>query len=189
MNKDATESLKGGEIGIFPTDTAYGIGCRIDNINSVRKIYKLRNRPEEKALLALVSSLDMAREYVTITEDVQKRLINKYWPGGLTIILNCNIEKVPGIVRANGETLAVRWPEHSQLCEIIEEVGVPIVAPSANFSGQSTPFSIDEVDRTLLKAVDFIIEGVCTMRGVSTIINATVNPWRIVRQGVVQINS
>lgn len=190
MNDDEIiRNFKDGKVGIFPTDTAFGMGCRIDNAPSIERIYKIRNRPEEKALLALVSSVEMAEQYVTIPNVVKVQLVEKYWPGGLTVILNCNQEKIPSVVRANGSTLAVRWPDHNRICNIIESVGVPIVAPSANFSGGKTPLSLDEVDRNLLEAVDFTVSGMCTIKGVSTIIDATVTPWKIVREGVVQIRS
>jgi L-threonylcarbamoyladenylate synthase len=184
---DVIEKLKKGEVGIFPTDTAFGIGCRMDNIESVGRVYELRNRPSEKALLALVSSIKMAEEYVTIPESVKKDLIEKYWPGGLTLVLECKKEKVPAVVRANGGTLAIRFPDHPVLVSIIEKVGVPIVAPSANFSGSPTPFSLDEVDTDLLSKVDFVLPGVCTIKGVSTIVDTTVEPWEMIREGVVKV--
>lgn len=186
-NDEIVNNFRDGKVGIFPTDTAFGIGCRIDAQTSIERIYKIRNRPEEKALLALVSSVEMAEQYVTIPSEVKTQLVEKYWPGGLTIILNCNVEKVPSVVRADGPTLAVRWPDHKMLCDIITRVGVPIVAPSANFSGELTPLSMDEVDSRLLEAVDFNVSGVCTIKGVSTIIDTTVTPWKIVREGVVKL--
>lgn len=184
----AIKYLKNGKIGIFPTDTAFGIGCRMDDEEAVRRVYKIRNRPEEKALLVLVSSLQMAEEYVFIGDEVREKLINKYWPGGLTLILRCNEEIVPGIVRAGGETLAVRMPGHEVLRNIIEKVGVPIVAPSANFSGYPTPLKLSEVDKKLQNMVDFVLSGVCTMKGVSTIIDCAKKPWITVRQGVLIVN-
>ena len=186
-NDDAIQNFTEGKVGIFPTDTAYGIGCRIDDAAAVERIYKIRSRPEEKALLALVSSVKMAKQYVEISHELEEKLIDKYWPGGLTIILNCNEEKIPSVVRANGSTLAVRWPDHKELCKIIEAVGVPIVAPSANLSGGETPLDLFEVDKALIDSVDFSISGVCTIRGVSTIIDTTVTPWKIIREGVVEI--
>ncbi len=190
MNDDEIiKNFKDGKVGIFPTDTAFGMGCRIDEVSAIERIYKIRNRPEEKALIALVSSVEMAEQFVTIPREVKVHLIEKYWPGGLTIILNCYQEKIPSIVRANGPTLAVRWPDQRKLCRIIEGVGVPIVAPSANFSGKKTPLELNEVDKNLLTAVDFVVSGVCTIKGVSTIIDATVTPWKIVREGVVSVKS
>jgi L-threonylcarbamoyladenylate synthase len=130
----------------------------------------------------------MAEEYVKIEKDVYENLIKKYWPGGLTIILKCKIDKVPDTVRAGGNTLAVRFPNHPVLQSIISSIGVPIVAPSANFSGAPTPARLDQVDIVLKDKVDFILPGMCTMEGVSTIIDCTKTPWKVLRKGVVDLN-
>lgn len=185
---EAVQKLKEGKIGIFPTDTAYGVGCRADDEAAVKKVYMIRNRPEEKALLILVDSLEMASQYSEVNDNVKEKLINHYWPGGLTIILPCKTEKIPPAVRANGPTIAIRLPNNPMIGEVIKKVGVPIVAPSANFSGELTPFSLEDVDQALLKEVDFVLPGVCTMKDISTIIDTTVSPWKIVREGVIKLD-
>lgn len=181
------EKIKHGEVGIFPTDTAFGIGCRMDKPDSVSRIFDLRNRPREKAMLILVASIEMAREYVDIPNDTKEKLLEKFWPGGLTVILKCNTNKVPEVVRAAGDTLAVRLPDHKQLVELIKKVGFPLIAPSANYAGDTTPVRLSEVDSTLLSKVDFVINGVCTMEGVSTIVDVTDGQYKILRQGVVKL--
>src|SRR5579872_3564444 len=118
----AIEILKNGGIGIFPTDTVYGIGCRLDNEDSLKKLFKIRNRPQEKAVLAVVDSVEMAEKYVKISDDVRSKLINKFWPGGLTIVLPCNLEKVPEIARGGGVTLGVRQTSLSVLLKILKEI-------------------------------------------------------------------
>lgn len=186
--QEVIDRLRNGKIGIFPTDTAFGIGCRMDSKDSVEKIYQIRNRPLEKSLLVLVSSIDMAKEYVEVSKDVENLLIKKYWPGGLTIILRVKKGKVLPIVNSGGETLAVRLPRHPALQKIIHEVGVPIVAPSANFSGEPTPVEFSEIDPHLMQKVDFVMKGMCTMKGVSTIIDCSNTSWKIVREGLVKVD-
>lgn len=185
--EEIVKGLKEGKIGIFPTDTAYGIGCRMDNASAVERVFAIRKRPLEKAVLVLVSSVEMAEQYVNIPPEVRAKLVDAHWPGGLTIILNCDTDKVPAIVRSEGTTLAIRLPDHPALVKIIESLGVPLIAPSANFSTEKTPLSFEEVDENLKSQVDFVMTGVCTIKGVSTIVDATVNPWKIVRQGVVNV--
>lgn len=187
--QEVIEKFKKGKVGIFPTDTAYGIGCRMDNEDAVKRIYDIRHRPAEKSLLVLVSSVEMANKYVYIEKEVEKELINKFWPGGLTIIFKCKKGKVLPIVNAGKDTLAVRLPNHPVLKKIINEVGAPIVAPSANFSGEDTPIAFSDVDPHLMQKVDFVINGVCTIKGISTIIDVTTQPWKVVRKGVVEIHS
>ncbi len=185
--EDVINRFKKGNVGIFPTDTAFGIGCRMDDEDAVRRVYSIRKRPTDKSLLVLVSSAEMASEYVDIDSEVKEKLIDTFWPGGLTIVFKCKKDKVPGVVNSNGQTLAVRFPNHRLMQEIIEKVGVPLVAPSANFSGGDTPYTFSEIDPMLMQKVDFVLNGVCTMKGVSTIIDVTKRPWKIIRDGVVAL--
>ncbi len=185
----AIDVLNNGGIVIFPTDTAFGIGCRIDDSKAVSRLFKIRRRPENKAVPVLVNSINMTREYVEeIPQDVEN-LMKKYWPGALTIILRCNRVRVPALVRGGGETLGVRIPNNKITQKIISKVGVPILGPSANFSGCKTPYSFEELDRKLIDLVDFVVRGE-TSGGemVSTVIDCSVKPWSLVRGGAIKIN-
>lgn len=186
-NQEIIEILKKGGVGIFATDTAYGLGCVMDNKEAIERVFRLKKRPETKPLLVLASSIEMAEKYVEMGIDV-KKLTKKYWPGGLTIILKCKRNKVLKLVTANSNTLAVRLPDNEILRSIIEKVGVPIVAPSANIAGEKTPYTLEEVDSDLIKKVDFVLPSECTMGEVSTILDAIVVPWKVVRQGVVKLS-
>ena len=183
----AIDIFRNGGIVIFPTDTAYGIGCRMDNESSVRKVFDIKKRSLDNALLILVDSIEMAEEYVEIPEGVRERLVNKHWPGGLSLFLKCKAGKVPGIVTANTSILAVRWPKHKTIVDIIRKLGIPIIATSANISGEKTPYSLDQVDPRILDQVDYVIEGECTYKKESTIVDTTVTSWKIVREGAVKV--
>lgn len=185
----AVRIFKNGGIVIFPTDTAIGIGCRIDKAESVKKIFDLKKRDYSKPLMILVDSLQMAQEYVSIPNEVQDKLLNKYWPGGLTVFLKCYLEKVPSVVRSGTDTLALRLPAHKDIRDIIKKIGVPIIATSANFSGEVTPYSIAEVNKELLSKVDFVLDGECTFKKESTIIDCTIKPWKVLRTGAVRIHN
>ncbi|MDO8657548.1 MAG: L-threonylcarbamoyladenylate synthase [Candidatus Levybacteria bacterium] len=189
--KKAIEIFKNGGIVIFPTDTAIGIGCRIDNENAVKRLFKIRKRPENKPILALVNSVEMAQNYLfPIPKDVQHKLIDNYWPGALTIVLKCSTDKVPFLVRGGGNTLGVRIPNNSTLLELISAVGVPIVAPSANFAGDKTSYSFADLNPELAKQADYILdEKISLKKNVSTIIDCTVTPWKVIRQGVTKVSN
>jgi len=190
---EAVNFLKNGGIVIFPTDTAIGIGCRIDNEDAVKKIFKIRNRPENKPVLALVDSVEMAEKYLLpIPQKVKDELIKFYWPGKLTIILQSRIDNVPNLVRGGENTLGIRFPKDPMLLELIKKVGVPIVAPSANFAGDKTPFSFKDLNQKLVKQVDYVLNKKTNSpadgeKDVSTVIDCTVTPWKIIRNGAVQI--
>ncbi len=187
----AVEVFRNGGIVIFPTDTAIGIGCRIDREDSLKKLFQIRKRPENKPVLVLVDSVKMAQKYLlSIPEEVKDKLISQYWPGRLTIILKCNKNRVPSIVRGGGDTLGVRFPNNKNLLELIREVGVPIVAPSANFAGEKTPFKFEDLNLELVRQVDYVLSGEKSLeKNVSTVINCSVKPWKIVRQGAIRIQN
>jgi L-threonylcarbamoyladenylate synthase len=184
----AVHILKNGGIVIFPTDTAFGVGCRIDDEKAVKRLFTLRKRPETKAVPLLVSSLHMAQEYVKeIPQEVIEKLITPYWPGALTIVLKSRIDKVPGLVRGGGETIGLRVPDHLTTLALIDGVGVPILGTSANFAGEQTPYNFESLDTGLKKLVDFVVPGECHQREASTVIDCTKIPWQILRQGRVTI--
>lgn len=191
MNSDikkAIKVLKDGGIVIFPTDTAFGIGCRIDNEESVQRLFKIRKRPVTQAIPVLVDTVKMAQRYLSpIPKEVVDKLIEPYWPGALTIILYCNRVKVPSLVRGDGETLGVRIPNHKAARAIIRGVGVPILGPSANFHGEKTPYHFSQLDPELVKLVDYVVPGECLVGEASTIIDCSKNPWKILRQGGVKL--
>lgn len=187
--QNAIEILRNRGIGIFPTDTAFGIGCRIDNKDSVQRLFEIRNRPHDKAVPVLVSSVEMAQEYLEkIPDMVRYQLMEPYWPGGLTIILRCIKEKVSSLVRGGENTLGVRMPNHPVTLELIRGVGVPILAPSANFAGGQTPYKFEDLDQEFVKLVDFVLPGECSLKQASTVIDCSISPWKIVREGAVRVS-
>jgi len=189
----AVEILKQGGIVIFPTDTAFGIGCRIDDEKAVERLFKIRKRPLTQATPVLVDSIEMASDYVqSIPDVVEEQLIDKYWPGALTIILHCKKDKVPEFVRGGGSTIGVRMPNHPITFKLIQKVGVPILGPSANFHGEKTPYRFEDLDSKLIKLVDYVfqghpLQGQAFLPFPSTVIDCSVKPWRIVREGAIKL--
>ena len=187
--KKAIGVLRDGGVVIFPTDTAFGIGCRIDNQESMKRLFEIRKRKKNKPVLALVDSIEMAQNYLLpIPKKVKDELVNVYWPGKLTIILQSRKDKVPNLVTGGTGTLGVRFPNSPTILELIKGIGVPIIAPSANFSGERTPFKFEELNPKLVKQVDYVLSGKTSLkRNVSTVIDCTVTPWKILRQGAIKI--
>lgn len=187
LNK-AIKILKNGGIVIFPTDTAFGIGCRIDDEKAVERLFKIRQRPKNQAVPVLVDTVKMAQNYLLpIPKEVIDDLIELYWPGALTIILPCKTDKVPPFVRGNGQTLGVRIPNQPIARTIIREVGVPILGPSANFHGEKTPYTFENLDPRLVKLVDYVVHGECSVCKESTVVDCSKKPWKILREGAIKI--
>src|SRR5690348_2056417 len=116
--EQAIEIIKDGGIVIFPTDTAYGIGCRIDNEKSLERLFNLRKRPENKAMPVLFDSMEWVKEFVLPFDSDVEKLMEKYWPGALTIVLPCDVSKVPSLIRGGGETLGVRIPDNNFVLDL-----------------------------------------------------------------------
>ena len=185
--QQAIEIVKKGGVVIFPTDTAFGVGCRMDNEQAVDKLFKLRQRPETQAVPVLVSSIEMAQKYLLTIGDDVKKLMKTYWPGALTIVLPCKTKMVPRLVRAGGQTLGVRMADHLVPLSIINSIGVPILGPSANFHGRPTPYKYEELDKEFINQVDYVVSGECPVGMVSTVVDCSVKPWKIIRQGAIFI--
>jgi len=185
--EQAITTLNAGGIIIFPTDTAFGIGCRIDKPESVDKLFAIRRRPETQALPVLVRSSEQALPFYQHPSDIVRRLMKTYWPGALTIIDTCKKELIYSPIRGGGDTVGMRHPKHDVLQHILDGVEVPIVGPSANIHGECTPYRFEDLDLELTKQVDFVVPGVCTAGNVSTVVDCSVTPYRIIRQGAVQL--
>jgi L-threonylcarbamoyladenylate synthase len=179
--------MKHSDIIIFPTDTAFGIGCRIDNHAAVDRLFTIRRRPIEQAMPILVSSIEMALTYYLDPSNVVRRLMKTYWPGALTIVAPCKENLIYSPIRGGGKTIGLRMPNHPAILKIIEEVGVPILGPSANFHGDPTPYSLSDLNPELLKLVDRVIPGECSVKQASTVVDCSVEPYKILRQGAIKL--
>lgn len=189
MNKGLEKTVRvieGGGIVIFPTDTAFGVGCRIDDKKAIEKLFKIKNRSKEKAVLVLASSIKMVQQYTEEIPQSVRPLMKKYWPGGLTIILKAN-NNTSQLITGGTKTIGFRIPGNRTTLELIRKVGVPILAPSANFSGDKTPYNFKDLDKKLISLVDFVMPGRCKIKKQSTIVDCSQEKWKILREGAVRI--
>lgn len=175
--KKAAQVLKTGGVVIFPTDTVYGIGCRWDFPKSVSRIYQIKGTPKTQTFPILVSSVEQAQKIAKISPAAQK-LMDKYWPGALTIILSS---------RHRISKIGLRMPDSDLAQNLIVEIGVPIIGTSANLHGKPAVKTSKELDPELIKQVDYVLEGECESGVESTVVDATVNPPKILRQGAVTL--
>ena len=182
--------LDSGGLVIFPTDTVFGIGCRIDRPDSVRRLFSVRRRPEKKAVPVLVSAIEMAEKYfLSPLPNNVRHLMKVYWPGALTIVYNVRTDKVTPLVRAYGKTIGIRMPKKKLVLEIIRRCGVALLGPSANFHGFPAPSNIRDLDPELARAVDLVIPGESPIGRASTVVDCTSSPWKILREGSVKIEA
>lgn len=181
--RKAVDIIRSGGLVAFPTETVYGLGANGLNPIAVSKIFEAKQRPAFNPLILHVSSLEMLRTIAIFDEPKLEELVNKFWPGPLTIVLNKK-ELVPDIVTAGNETVAVRMPAHPTALELIETSGVPIAAPSANTFSKLSPTTAEHVKNQLGSKVDLILDGGKSSVGVeSTIIKLEKGEFFLLRPG------
>lgn len=185
--KNIQSVLDKGGIIVFPTDTAFGIGCRIDRPEAVDRLFKIRKRPLKQAMPVLVSGEHMSLTYYDSPSDIVRRLMKHYWPGALTIVAPCKEQLIYSPIRGGGENVGLRMPNHPSILEIIKEAGVPVLGPSANFHGDPTPYSMEDLNPELLRLVDYVVPGECSLKQASTVVDCSVDPYKIIRQGAVRL--
>lgn len=174
--------LRSGGVIAFPTDTAYGLGADPFNEGAVRRIFELKGRPENKPILLLVSSIAMARN-IAFLSDRALALAGRFWPGPLTMILPAQ-ETVPALVTAGTRTIGVRWPDAAFARRLVDALGHPVTATSANRSGMPASVTAGEVCAQFGNTIDMIVDGgeLPARRG-STLLDLTATPARILREG------
>lgn len=186
VNEAIAVLIQGG-IVMYPTDTAFGIGCRIDRPESVDRLFRLRRRPMTQAMPVLVDSKAIALAYFDHPNHIVRRFMKDYWPGALTIVAHCKKNLVYSPIRGGGDTIGLRMPDHKTALALIRGLGVPLLGPSANFHDDPTPYAFDDLSLELIKLVDFVIPGICTIKQASTVVDCSVDPHKIIRQGAVTL--
>lgn len=181
--KKYAEMLRNGKTVIFPTETVYGLGANALDEDAASKIYIAKGRPSDNPLIVHIAKKTDIDDLVEVVTDKAKILIEKFWPGPLTIILKKkNI--VPHVTSGGLDTVAVRMPSHKIAKELILECGVPIAAPSANISGGPSPTKREHVVEEMNNRVDgILLGGDCDFGLESTVIDLTDNIPMILRPG------
>lgn len=175
--------MRGGGLVAVPTETVYGLaGDGLDE-KAVAEIYEVKGRPEVKPLSLMVHDAASMERYCENVPPQAYTLAKKFWPGPLTIVMKAK-PCVPEIVRAGGETVGLRCPDHPLTLELLEKSGVPFAAPSANPSGEPSPKNADSVLKYFDGKIDAVLDGgECGIGCESTLIDLSRTPYRILRHG------
>ena len=179
----AASIIRNGGLVAFPTETVYGLGADAMNEQAVLKIFEAKRRPADNPCIVHVDSRKMLDRVSASVEDRAERLIQRFWPGPLTLVLERSTD-VAQSVSAGLSTVAVRMPENRIALELIQAARTPIAAPSANLSGRPSPTTAEHVFDDLGGRIDMILNGGATNIGIeSTVLDVTADPPLILRPG------
>ena len=190
------EEIKSGKLAAFPTDTVYGVGTLASNAEAVSRLYQVKGRKFNKPIPILVKGPEQLYLVAREVNSLAQQLIEKFWPGALTLILPRHPD-LPDIICAGGDTVAVRMPAHVLALALIREVGAPIATTSANQSGRSSPLDAQQVMFNLGGRIDFVLDGgpcpggvdstvVDTTNNILTVLRETAIPARVIREALKQ---
>lgn len=176
----------------FPTETVYGLGASALSTESVKSIYAAKNRPADNPLIVHVSSLDQLKRKVLKGKeipDIYTPLIDKFWPGPLTILLPLDSESdVSPACTVGQPTVAVRMPDHAVARSLIALSDLPLAAPSANASTRPSPTTADHVYHDLQGRIPLILDGgACSVGVESTVVDGLSDPPMLLRPGGVSL--
>jgi L-threonylcarbamoyladenylate synthase len=181
----AAQFISRGSVVAVPTDTYYGLAADPFNLAAVEEIYRVKGRPENRALPILVSSIEQT---IPLTRDLPEnflKLAQKFWPGALTLLVDAS-NRLPLKVTANKGRVALRWPGSKVACALIDQLSSPITGTSANISSYPSCSNAKELAEQLGDRLPLILDSGETGAVLSsTIVDLRKDQWRIVREGIV----
>ncbi|MGB9740575.1 MAG: L-threonylcarbamoyladenylate synthase [Candidatus Bathyarchaeia archaeon] len=179
----AADLIKKGGLVAFPTETVYGLGADALNPTAVLALFEAKKRPLDNPPIVHVGKVNEVYRLVTEVSPKAKMLMEKFWPGPLTLIFKRS-EIVPKVTVAGLDTIAIRMPKHNVALALLRESGCPIAAPSANLAGKPSPTRAEHVLEDLNGRIDAILDAGQTNIGVeSTVLDLTHDPPQVLRPG------
>lgn len=183
--QEAAQLIRSGGVVAFPTTCLYGLGADAFRPDAVDRIFRIKHRAYDKPLLALIKSKEDLRGLVRHVPRAASRLMDRFWPGRITIVLEAK-DTLPSNLTAGIGKIGVRLPGHPVALALVNEVQGPITGTSANLSGHPGISRVSEMDASILDQLDMVLDAGPLKGGIgSTIIDATVDIPKILREGEV----
>jgi L-threonylcarbamoyladenylate synthase len=185
--RQAAQVLRAGGLVAFPTETFYGLGAAGLDATAARRVFMVKGRPSSMPLLLLVDSRAMVAAVAPTIPAPAAALMERHWPGALSLVLRAS-DAVPIEVTAGTGTVGVRVSAHPVARALVRALGEPITAPSANPTGSAPPVTADDVLAHLDGRIELVLDAGPTPGGApSTVLDVTVDPPRVLRQGAVLV--
>jgi len=183
--REAGEMIAAGGIVAFPTKNLYGLGADAFNPDAVAKIFSIKQRPPQMPLLILIKHRSELDRVVLKIPPVAEFIMDRFWPGGITLIFEAKAELPPNLTAKSGK-IGVRLPAHPVAAALAEAAANPITGTSANISGEPGCSRVAELAGTVGNSVDLILDAGPLPPGIgSSVIDVTAEPFRFLREGSV----
>ena len=183
--EEAARLIGRGEVVVCPTDTGYAFSANALDIKAVARVFNLKGRSYSNPVHVAVNSIEEAGKYAYVDESA-RQLASRFLPGALTLVLPKK-DIIPGMLVAGLDTIGIRIPDNNVILTLASMTERPLTATSANISGQPTPYAVEEVTEQLGEAIRDVAlvldQGTLTMHELSTIIDLSVSPPQLIRQG------
>jgi L-threonylcarbamoyladenylate synthase len=181
----AADVIKAGGMVAYPTESFYGLGVNAADEEAIQRLFAIKKRRGDQPILILIHSIGVLGQYVAFIPEIAVKLIGQFWPGGLTLIFEAGSNLSPLLTACTGK-IGIRLSSHPVATALVKAVGEPITGTSANISGKPACVNAVEVLHSLGKGVNLILDGGSTKGAPgSTILDITVSPPKILRQGIV----
>lgn len=185
--KDAKKSLLNSGVICFPTETVMGLGVLYNDFNAYNTLNIVKERPEDKPYTMMVKSIRDISMFAYVDEKID-RVIKTFMPGSLTILLKAK-NNVPAYVTHNTGVIGIRIPTNEEAVELLNEVNIPLLVPSANKSGQKPALNSEEAKDIFGNEIDSYIDGICLGEKPSTIVDLTKEEPILIRKGPISIDA
>ena len=185
LPEDAAAAIRQGSVVGVPTDTVYGLAVDPLQPAAVLSLFEVKGRPRDKPIGLLGSAVDQFDSLVEVTATARE-LAERHWPGPLTLVVRSRVPLPDWVGDHSRHTVAIRVPHHPLARELFAVTG-PLAVTSANLSGHA-PAVDDEEARTMFgEAIDLYLPGVCPGGTASTVVDVTVDPPRVLREGPIKL--
>ena len=178
----AKEALLNHGVIAFPTETVMGMGVLYNDYEAYQKLNRIKERPEDKPYTMMLHNPDDIKKYAVINEGTQ-RVIDRFMPGPLTILVPVKENSVPAYVTHNTGVIGIRIPLNMEALCVLEEIDEPLLVPSANKSGNKPALTSEEVLEIFGDEIDYIVLGKAKTQFASTIVDLTGDQPKVVRNG------
>jgi L-threonylcarbamoyladenylate synthase len=185
--EQAARLINKGEVIVCPTDTGYAFSANAMDTRAIARVFHLKGRSYSNPIHIAVRNIEQADNYANV-DNVARYLADHYLPGALTLVMKRK-ETVPSMLVAGMDTVGIRIPDSEVMLKLVETTGHPLTTTSANVSGRPTPYSVEEIQAQLGDSIDDVAlildQGPLKMRELSTIIDLTISPPQLIRQGLI----